>query len=108
MVDTVRDLLATIEQTGTEGDTDVSAVVDRITAVLDGKDGPEPVAEPVADLLPEHCRRARGSRPPWRSPRSPPRRSPPSTRSPPHRRTVADVLDPRRRRPARHPDASGR
>lgn len=48
MVDAVRDLLAAIEQTGAEGDTDVSGVVARITAILDGK-APEPVAEPVAE-----------------------------------------------------------
>ncbi|KQW46082.1 chemotaxis protein CheA [Nocardioides sp. Root1257] len=60
MVDTVRDLLATIEQTGGEGDTDVSVVVGHITAILDGKapepvaaPAPEPVAEPVVDLVPE-------------------------------------------------------
>jgi two-component system chemotaxis sensor kinase CheA len=60
MVDAVRDLLAAIEQTGGEGDSDVSVVVARITAVLEGK-APEPVAElvaepvaePVADVLPE-------------------------------------------------------
>jgi two-component system chemotaxis sensor kinase CheA len=56
MVDTVRDLLATIEQTGGEGDTDVSVVVGQITAILDGRT-PEPVAAPVveqiADLVPE-------------------------------------------------------
>ena len=38
MVDTVRDLLATIEQRGNEGDPDVSAVVERITALLEGKE----------------------------------------------------------------------
>ncbi|GAA4734392.1 hypothetical protein GCM10023350_17540 [Nocardioides endophyticus] len=56
MVDAVRDLLAAIEQTGAEGDTDVSGVVARITAILDGK-APEPVTEVeagvVAGLLPE-------------------------------------------------------
>ena len=52
MVDVVRDLLAAIEQTGAEGDTDVSAVVARITAILDGK-APEPVAEPVIEPVVE-------------------------------------------------------
>ncbi len=52
MVDAVRDLLAAIEQTGAEGETDVSGVVARITAILDGK-APEPVAEPVAEITAE-------------------------------------------------------
>ncbi|MEP9361892.1 chemotaxis protein CheA [Nocardioides sp. CN2-186] len=48
MVDTVRDLLATIEQQGNEGDPDVSAVVEAITALLEGK---EPA--PAVEVLPE-------------------------------------------------------
>ncbi|MFC6042849.1 chemotaxis protein CheW [Nocardioides hankookensis] len=52
MVDTVRDLLATIEQTGGEGDTDVSVVVGQITAILDGKT-PEPVVAPVPEAVVE-------------------------------------------------------
>lgn len=54
MVDTVRDLLATIEQQGNEGDADVSAVVERITALLDGKEpaaAVEPVVEPVVEAV---------------------------------------------------------
>ncbi len=55
MVDTVRELLAAIEDSGTEGDVDVTGVVERITAVLDG---PAPQAAPtaptpIAELLPE-------------------------------------------------------
>jgi len=37
MVDTVRDLLAAIEATGAEGDVDVSGVVERVSALLDGR-----------------------------------------------------------------------
>lgn len=50
MVDTVRDLLAAIEHSGTEGAVDVSAVVERVSAVLDGT-AAEPT--PIAELLPE-------------------------------------------------------
>jgi two-component system chemotaxis sensor kinase CheA len=53
MVDAVRDLLAAIEQTGAEGDTDVSGVVALIAAILDGK-APEPAAPaPVAVPVPQ-------------------------------------------------------
>src|SRR4051794_445951 len=48
MVDTVRDLLATIEQQGNEGDPDVSAVVEAISALLDGKEPSRAV-----EVLPE-------------------------------------------------------
>ena len=48
MVDTVRELLAAIEETGTEGAVAVGGVVDRITAVLDG-DAPEAVVEAVVE-----------------------------------------------------------
>jgi two-component system chemotaxis sensor kinase CheA len=50
MVDTVRDLLAAIERGGTEGDVVVAAVVDTITAVLEGGEAPAPVAGPVGGL----------------------------------------------------------
>ncbi|ABL83104.1 MULTISPECIES: chemotaxis protein CheW [unclassified Nocardioides] len=49
MVDKVRELLAVIEDCGTEGDIDVTEVVERITAVLEGNAAPTPIAE----LLPE-------------------------------------------------------
>lgn len=50
MVDTVRELLAAIEERGTEEGVEVAAPVAAITAVLEGR---EPAATPVADLLPE-------------------------------------------------------
>ncbi|MBZ5740170.1 chemotaxis protein CheW [Nocardioides mangrovi] len=57
MVDTVRDLLATIEQKGAEGDVDVSLVVGRITDILEGRPveetAVEPVVEPVAEVVAE-------------------------------------------------------
>ncbi|GAW52099.1 MULTISPECIES: chemotaxis protein CheA [unclassified Nocardioides] len=48
MVDTVRELLAAIEAQGTEGSVDVTAVVQRISSILDGTTtpDPEPSAEP--------------------------------------------------------------
>lgn len=49
MVDTVRDLLAVIERSGNEGDLDVSAMVARITDVLEGR---EPAAVPVVEAAP--------------------------------------------------------
>ncbi|HEY0950774.1 chemotaxis protein CheA [Nocardioides sp.] len=52
MVDTVRELLAVIEDGGTEGDVDVTEVVERITAVLEGNANP-PAPTPIAELLPE-------------------------------------------------------
>ncbi|CAI9415333.1 chemotaxis protein CheW [Nocardioides sp. T2.26MG-1] len=52
MVDTVRELLASIEDNGTEGDVDVSDVVERITAILDGNEA-APAPTPIAELLPE-------------------------------------------------------
>ncbi|MFC7494291.1 MULTISPECIES: chemotaxis protein CheA [unclassified Nocardioides] len=45
MVDTVRDLLSAIEQQGNEGDADVSAVVEQITALLEGN-------EPAVEVVP--------------------------------------------------------
>ncbi|MDF1602352.1 chemotaxis protein CheA [Nocardioides sp. YIM 152315] len=45
MVDTVRDLLSAIEQQGNEGDADVSAVVEQITALLEGN-------EPALEVVP--------------------------------------------------------
>lgn len=48
MVDTVRDLLAAIEQGGNEGDVDVSIVVAQITAILEGR---EPAAAAVEAAL---------------------------------------------------------
>jgi two-component system, chemotaxis family, sensor kinase CheA len=60
MVDTVRDLLTAIEHGGTEGDVVVTAVVDKITAVLEGGEVPVPAApEGGLDRLdqPEHSRR---------------------------------------------------
>lgn len=53
MVDRVRDLLTSIEADGTEGDVDVSVVVERISALLDGKEAPAAEPTPVAELLPE-------------------------------------------------------
>ncbi|MFS3128378.1 chemotaxis protein CheA [Nocardioides sp. Bht2] len=56
MVDVVRDLLACIEQGGDEGETDVSPVVERITATLEGRETElaapqsEPIAEPASEL----------------------------------------------------------
>ncbi|TCI96045.1 Hpt domain-containing protein, partial [Aeromicrobium sp. IC_218] len=50
MVDVVRELLAAIEERGTEEGVEVAAAVAAITAVLEGR---EPAATPVADLLPE-------------------------------------------------------
>jgi two-component system chemotaxis sensor kinase CheA len=50
MVDTVRELLAAIEERGTEEGVEVAAPVAAITAVLEGR---EPAATPVADLLPQ-------------------------------------------------------
>jgi two-component system chemotaxis sensor kinase CheA len=52
MVDTVRELLASIEDNGTEGDVDVTEVVARITAVLDGT-AAEPAPTPITELIPE-------------------------------------------------------
>ena len=50
MVDTVRDLLATIEHSGGEGDVDVSGVVARITAILEGREAEsEPALEGVVE-----------------------------------------------------------
>ena len=52
MVDTVRELLTTIEEAGVEGDVDVQALVARITEVLErGQDAPEPAAA-VAEAAP--------------------------------------------------------
>ncbi|MGZ4466038.1 MAG: chemotaxis protein CheA [Nocardioides sp.] len=48
MVDTVRALLAAIETDGTEGSVDVSTVVARLTAILDGEDAPAAAPAPVA------------------------------------------------------------
>lgn len=53
MVDRVRDLLTTIEASGAEGDVDVSDVVEKISALLDGKEVPAAEPTPVAELLPE-------------------------------------------------------
>lgn len=63
MVDRVRDLLTSIEADGTEGDVDVSVVVEKISALLDGKEVEAPEAleaseaaaeiTPVEELLPE-------------------------------------------------------
>ncbi|WP_296606989.1 chemotaxis protein CheA [Nocardioides sp.] len=52
MVDTVRELLASIEDTGAEGDVDVTDVVARITAVLDGT-AAEPAPTPITELIPD-------------------------------------------------------
>jgi two-component system chemotaxis sensor kinase CheA len=51
MVDTVRDLLAAVELDGTEGEVQVSDVVARITAVLDGEE-PAPAAPTPEALAP--------------------------------------------------------
>ena len=51
MVDKVRELLAVIEDSGAEGDVDVTAVVERITAVLDGT-AAQAAPPPIAELLP--------------------------------------------------------
>ena len=52
MVDKVRELLAVIEDNGTEGDVDVTGVVERITAVLDGT-AAQAAPTPISELLPE-------------------------------------------------------
>jgi len=104
MVDTVRDLLATIERDGNEGDTDVSAVVERISAVLEGRDEPaaeapvEPLAEAVAEQVaeaavptPEAAAPAAApaaAAPP--APASTPAASEDQPEEHPHRRSVAD------------------
>lgn len=49
MVDTVRDLLGAIEEHGNEGDADVSAVVERITALLEGRESAAPAEAVAAD-----------------------------------------------------------
>lgn len=46
MVDTVRDLLSAIEEHGGEGDAEVGAVVERISALLEGR-------EPAVEVVPE-------------------------------------------------------
>ncbi|CAM3176765.1 chemotaxis protein CheA [Nocardioides dubius] len=51
MVDIVRDLLSCIEKGGDEGETDVSPVVERITAVLEGRES-EPTAELAVPAAP--------------------------------------------------------
>lgn len=71
MVDTVRDLLGAVEAGGDEGDIDVAHVVERISAVLEGR-SEAAVVEPVA---PETT--------PMAVPVEP-------TEDAPHRRTVAD------------------
>ncbi len=53
MVDRVRDLLTSIEADGTEGDVDVSVVVEQISALLDGRETPAAEPTPVAELVPE-------------------------------------------------------
>jgi two-component system chemotaxis sensor kinase CheA len=69
MVDTVRELLASIEADGTEGTVVVDAVVEQVTAILDGTApaaapaatapaatapaAPIPLAEPVPDVTPD-------------------------------------------------------
>lgn len=53
MVDRVRDLLTAIEADGTEGDVDVSVVVEQISALLEGKEVVAAEPTPVAELLPE-------------------------------------------------------
>ncbi|HET6562026.1 MAG TPA: chemotaxis protein CheA [Marmoricola sp.] len=72
MVDAVRELLASIEENGTEGDNDYADLVARLHRILDGERA-EPVAEPVVEPVefepvPEPAPEAGG----------------------PHRRTVAD------------------
>jgi two-component system, chemotaxis family, sensor kinase CheA len=53
MVDTVRDLLSVIERTGSEGDLDVSGMVERITDVLEGREvAPVVEAAPVVEVAP--------------------------------------------------------
>ncbi len=64
MVDTVRSLLAAIEAKGEEGDeVDIDAVVDRLTAVLEGRPSasaaPAPVAEEQRPPRPSRPHRAR-------------------------------------------------
>ncbi|WP_122818434.1 chemotaxis protein CheA [Nocardioides pantholopis] len=54
MVDVVRELLASIETGGTEGDVDVAAVVARISATLDGEPAPaEPEPAPAPEPAPQ-------------------------------------------------------
>ncbi|MCW2772938.1 MAG: CheA signal transduction histidine kinase [Nocardioides sp.] len=52
MVDTVRELLAAIEAQGTEGSVDVTAVVQRISSILDGTTTPDPEPTAVAEVVP--------------------------------------------------------
>jgi two-component system chemotaxis sensor kinase CheA len=51
MVDTVRELLSAIEAEGTEGDVDVTSVVARVTAVLEGRAPAAPVEAVVDPVL---------------------------------------------------------
>ena len=51
MVDVDRQLLATLESTGEEGDLDCTAVVQSLNAILVQQDAPEPEAAPPAPLL---------------------------------------------------------
>ena len=53
MVDTVRELLAAIEADGTEGSVDVTAVVERISSILDGTTTPDPEPTMVAEVAAE-------------------------------------------------------
>jgi two-component system chemotaxis sensor kinase CheA len=53
MVDIVRELLAAIEADGTEGRVDVTAVVERISSILDGTTTPDPEPTMVAEVVPE-------------------------------------------------------
>lgn len=55
MVDAVRELLRAIEEQGAEGDVDVSDVVERVTAVLEGREvpaAPVPAPEELAEDAP--------------------------------------------------------
>nr|WP_260408522.1 chemotaxis protein CheW [Planomonospora venezuelensis] len=53
MVDTVRTLLGSIEETGGEGDVDVDSVIAKVTACIEDPSAPKPApAEPAAQAVP--------------------------------------------------------
>ncbi|MCV2490018.1 chemotaxis protein CheA [Geodermatophilus sp. YIM 151500] len=88
MVDTVRDLLASIEANGGEGSVDVAAVVAAITAAMDREAEPAPAATPVAsvaDGTPD------GGKVPARSAAKAPARKTPARKAPAARKSAAPV-----------------
>jgi two-component system chemotaxis sensor kinase CheA len=83
MVDAVRDLLASIEETGTEGEDDYADLVRRLEVVLDGQD-PTPAPRPAPEPEPEPEPAPRHAPEPELAP------EPPAEPAEPRRRTVAD------------------